>query len=452
MKIRNKITFYFSVAILLITGFAFLLIYFLYAYNREEEFQMRQKDKIASTLQLLAQIKKTDNELVEEIDRLTINSLFDEKLLLFNDKKELIYSSLDDTPVPFSTALLSHLNAEDRWIETKDGLYDVVGTYVESGGRVYYGLSKAFDSFGYAKLRYLKFILVITFIIISIIVILVSFFLSRKITQPLATVTQKISHYNFEAKYEPIHINSSKNEVSILAQHFNKLMQRMNEVYAFQKHAIHHISHELKTPIAVLVSNFERIENEADPVKIKAAIRTQKEETKNLGEIINALLEIAKAESGSVLKQEEIRIDEMIFDVADELQHIYDGFLFSIEYETESENELIIPANAGLLRSALSNLMQNAIFYSSDDKASIKFINAQNTIRISIENNGDIITENEHQYLFQHFFRGENSKGKRGFGLGLVLVHKIIALHNGTITYQSVDNTANIFIITLPLS
>ena len=156
MKIRNKITVYFSAAILLITGLAFLLIYFLYASNREEEFQMRQKEKITSTLQLLAQIKQTDKELVEDIDRLTINSLFDEKLLLFNDKKELIYSSLDDTPVPFSTILLSKLSAEENWVEAKDGLYDVVGTYVESNGRVYYGLSKAFDTVGYAKLGYLK--------------------------------------------------------------------------------------------------------------------------------------------------------------------------------------------------------------------------------------------------------------------------------------------------------
>ncbi|MFT4154449.1 ATP-binding protein [Parafilimonas sp.] len=452
MKIRNKITVYFSVAILLITGLAFLLIYLLYASNREDEFQMRQKEKITSTLQLLAQVKKTDHELVEEIDQLTINNLFDEKLLLFNDKKELIYSSLDDTPVPLSTTFLSELSAENRWVEAKDGLYDVVGSYVESNGRAYYGLSKAFDSLGYAKLRYLKFILIVTFAAISAIVILVSFFLSGKITQPLAAITQKISHYNFDAQYEPIPITGSKNEVNILARQFNKLMKRMNEVYSFQKHAIHHISHELKTPIAILVSNFERIENENDPDKIKAAICTQKEDTKNLGEIINALLEIAKAESGGVLKQDYFRIDEMIFDVADELQHIYNNFLFSIEYETESENELTIRANAGLIKPAFINLMQNAISYSNDDKAKIKLSAAENTVHIRIENKGDIITEKESHYLFQHFFRGENSKGKRGFGLGLVLVHKIIALHDGGITYTSFNHTSNIFTITLPLS
>lgn len=452
MKIRHKITIYFSAAILVITGLAFLLIYLLYAHNREEEFQIRQKEKIRSTLHLLAQIRKTDKDLVEEVDMLTINNLFDEKLLLFNDRKELIYSSLDDIPVPFSKTILSGLNAENAWIEAKDGLYDVVGAYIESNGRVYYGLSKAFDSFGYAKLRYLKFILLITFLFISIIIIIVSFFLSGKITRPLAMVTQKISDYNFDTAYEPVQTDSSKNEVNMLAGQFNKLMKRMSEVYSFQKHAIHHISHELKTPVAVLVSNFERIENETDTEKMRAAIRFQKEETKNLSEIINALLEIAKAESGAVVKMDSFRIDEMIFDIAEELRNVYSDCVFSIEYETESEHALTIRANAGLIKPAFINLMQNAILYSNDNRAKVRLSNTGCTVLVSIENKGNVITKEENQYLFQHFFRGENSNGKRGFGLGLVLVHKIIALHKGTITYQSPGNAYNIFAITLPLS
>lgn len=451
MKIRYKITIYFSAAVLLITGLAFLLIYYLYARNREEEFQVRQAEKISTTLQLLAQIKKTDNELVEEVDQLTINSLFDEKLLLFNDKKELIYSSIDDTPVPFSATLLSKLDAGNRRIETKDGLYDVVGAYVESGGRVYYGLSKAFDTFGYAKLGYLKVVLVGTFVVISIILVLVSLFLAAKITRPLAVVTQKINSYELDEQYEPIPVVNAKNEVGILAQQFNKLMQRMNEIYSFQKHAIHHISHELKTPIAILVSNFERLEKETDPVKIKTALGVQKEDTKNLGEIINALLGIAKAESRSVLQKNDLRIDEMIFDIADELQHIHHHFLFSVEYATESERELTIRANSDLLKSAFSNLMQNAVAYSSDNKARIRFTHAAGAVRISIENNGQIVGEDERQYLFQHFFRGKNSAGKRGFGLGLVLVHKIIALHQGAISYES-PGGVNSFTVVLPLS
>jgi signal transduction histidine kinase len=447
MKIRNRITLYFSLTTLAVSGVGFLLIYFLFSANREEEFQMRQKQKVQMTLELLAQIKQTDDELVEEVDLSTIHDLYDEKLLLFNSNKQLIYTSLDDVPINFSSEILSKLSPENKWLETKDGLYDVIGTYVEHNGKTFYGISKAYDTFGYSKLHFLGYILIATFISIVVIVILISFYLSKKITERLAIVTQKITEYNFEENYSPIEISKSKDEVALLAAHFNRLMQRMNEVFSFQKHAVHHISHELKTPISVLVSNFEKMENETDLVKIKSLIQSQKEDTKSLSEIINALLEIAKTESGTILKQGQIRIDELIFDVAEELKTIYPEFNFYIDYSTptENENQLIITANARLIKLALINLMQNCVHYSNENKAKIDIETNKNGVQLIFKNKGKSISDEENKFLFQHFFRGENSQGKRGFGLGLVFVHKIIDLHGGAISYHSPDNSNNVF-------
>lgn len=453
MSIRKKILIYFSLIVPIITGIAFIFIFHLFSENREEEFQMRQKAKISTTLKLLTQIKQTDKELIESLDRLTINDLFDEKLLIFNNEKELIYSSVDDTPVPISGKILSALNPQNKWIETKEGLYDVVGTYIEKNGSIYYGISKAYDNFGYSKLSYLKYILTFSFFVITIIVFFVSFYLSKKITRPLLSVTKKISDHNFDADIQPMLEATSKNEITILDRQFNLLMKRMNEVFSFQKHAIHHISHELKTPIAVLVSNFEKMEKETDLMRLQELIKNQKEDTKNLSEIINSLLEFAKAESGNNLKADKIRIDELIFDVADELKNIYPHFQFAIEYApTDNENNLILNANSRLLKAALMNLMLNCIQYSNANKAKIKIDSTNLPIQLTFENEGTIISSQESQFLFQHFFRGSNSKGKRGFGLGLVFVQKIITLHQGQINYKSAGNNYNIFTITLPLS
>ncbi len=453
MEIRKKILLYFSLTTISITGIALFFIYTLFAEYREEEFQQRQKEKIKSTLHFLSEIKRIDNELTEAIDRLTINDLYNEKLLIFNDKKVLIYSSIDDTPIEYSKSILEELTPKNEWYEIKDELYDVVGLYFLNAGNTYYGISKAYDNFGYSKLNYLKYILLTTFLIITIAVVLIAYFLSNKITQPLISITQKINNYNFDKEYKPIEFEHSKNEIAILAQQFNKLIGKMTEVFSFQKHAIHHISHELKTPIAVLVSNFERIEKETDIETIQQLIKHQKEDTKNLSEIINSLLEIAKTENGNVDKQDSIRIDELIFDVADELKVVYPNFQFSIDYsQTEDENNLILSANSRLLKAALTNLMLNCIQYSDDKKARITIGNKSEIIEITFENNGAVIPKNENQFLFQHFFRGENSKGKRGFGLGLVFVQKILALHNGDISYYTPNNNSNIFTISIPLS
>lgn len=452
MEIRKKILLYFSLTIISLTAVALAFIYTLVAGYYEEEFQQRQKEKIKSTLFFLTEIKKAEQELMEAIDRLTINDLYDEKLLIFNHNQELIYSSIDDTPISYSKSILKKLSPQREWYEAKEGQYDLVGLYFQNGEKTYYGISKAYDKFGHSKLNYLKTVLIFTFLIISVAVVLISYILSNKITHPLIDVAKQISNYDFGKEYSPILVKKSKNEIAILAEQFNKLMKRMSEAFEFQKHAIHHISHELKTPIAVLVSNFEMIEAETDIQKIQDFISNQKKDTKNLGEIINSLLEIAKSEAGDIAKQDNIRVDELIFDIADELRGVYPAFCFSVEYaQADDESNLILAGNPRLLRATFMNLMQNCIQYSNDHRAKITFQEAQNSIKVIFENSGAVISEKESQYLFQHFFRGENSQGKRGFGLGLVFVYKIITIHNGTVGYQASNNT-NIFTVTIPLS
>ncbi|AHM58455.1 integral membrane sensor signal transduction histidine kinase [Flammeovirgaceae bacterium 311] len=454
MSIRKKILLYFSVVTIVLVGIALIFIYTLFYEYREEEFQQQQKDKITTTLRFLTEIRGIDERLIQSMDQITINELYDEKLLIFNEDKKLIYASIDDTSIPYTRQMLDTLSATNPWIELKDGLYDVVGMYHDLGNGRYFGISKAYDVTGYHNLNYLRYVLSLTFLGISVVVIFMSYYLSKKITNPIVTLTSKIKDYDFSVKPASFAEPGTRNEVAILTQRFNELMKRMNEAYSFQKHAVHHISHELKTPIAILVSNLEKIEKETDLDKVKEMIRNQKHETMNLSEIINSLLEIAKTESGNLSLHTHVRVDEMIFDLADELNKLNPDFQFSIDYacNTEFESNLTVLANDRLLKAALSNLMINCMQYSNDNKAKIAIKTAPDKLQIDFTNNGAIISDKEHSFLFQHFFRGENSKGKRGFGLGLVFVHKILALHRGEISYVSETYNSNTFSISLPLS
>jgi len=454
MSIRKKILLSFSATVICLLGASLLFIYTLFYEYREEEFQQMQKQKITSTLKFLSEIKQADESIIQTMDRLTINEFYDEKLLIYNEDKKLIYSSIDDTLIPDAERILSILSSNHQWLETKDDLYDVIGVYVKRDDSIYYGISKAFDSSGYSKLNFLKYVLLFTFLGISLIVVAISNYLSKKITKPIEDITKKINNQNFDSIYVPIEIEQSKNEITVLAQQFNELMKRMKEASSFQKHAIHHISHELKTPISILVSNFERIEKETDLNKIKIQINNQKEDTKNLSEIINLLLEISKTDSGNSIEKAPLRIDELIFDITDELSHLHSGFEFSIEYATltDDESKLTVSCSSRLLKAALMNLMLNSIHYSSNKGAKIKIITNTDYLTINFINEGPIITKTEEAHLFQRFFRGENSKGKSGFGLGLVFINKIILQHGGSISYSNDSRYTNIFTINLPLS
>lgn len=435
-------------------GLALFFIYTLFSEYREKEFQQRQREKISTTLRFITEIRQLEDNLIEALDRLTIHDLYDEKLLIFDRDKKLIYSSLDDTPIRFPGDILNKLSKSNPWIEHRDGLYDVIGVYIENGDQSFYGISKAYDFFGYSKLNYLRNVLVASFIGISVIIVLICYYLSKKIAQPIIAIAQRINQYDFELKYEPIYANKANREIFILAEQFNKLMKRMSDVFAFQKHAIHHISHELKTPVSILVSNFERMEKETDQQVLKALIEHQKADTKSLGDIINSLLEIAKAESGHAIIRDQVRIDELLFDLVDELNVLYPSFRFSVNFESElvDDKTLLVKVNIDLIRAAFTNLMLNCIHYSSKPEAQIIFIPKPQKIEILLVNTGPLINESEKQFLFQHFFRGNNSKGKPGFGLGLVFVHKIVQLHHGTITYSNDQVERNIFSLELPLS
>lgn len=453
MNIRQKILLSFSSVTIVLLGVSFIVIYTLFAEYREEEFQQRLKEKMTSTLNFIEEAQKINASILQALERVTLNEAYEEKILLFDEDKKLIYSSIDDLKITFAQSLLNDLNAENNWIETKSDDYDIVAVHLNFQNDQFYGISMAYDNFGYSKLRYLKYVLLVIFFIIAFTILVVTFYISRQISLPINTMAVQIENLTFDSADQKIEIPNTRDEIHVLAVKFNELMKRLNEAFAFQKHVVHHISHELKTPIAVLVSNFERIEHEQDTVKIRQFLKLQKEDTKHLADIINALLDIARAESGTNIKNETVRVDDLIFDTIEKLKIVYPQgvFLVEIANDIESEDHLIVTGNRRLLTAAFSNLLTNAIHYSSDGRVKIQITANVFNVNVSITNAGETIADTELPFMFQHFFRGENSRGKRGFGLGLVLINRIITLHAGTVAYQK-DNNLNIFRIKIPLS
>jgi len=148
-----------------------------------------------------------------------------------------------------------------------------------------------------------------------------------------------------------------------------------------------------------------------------------------------------------------VRMDELIFDTVEELNKLHPDFIFNVDYVGDkiSESDLTIQANRRLMKSAIMNLLHNCIQYSNTRRAFIAIDTGMSELEITLRNSGTPIREEEKQYLFKHFFRGENSLGKRGFGLGLVFVYKIITIHQGSIQYRISDENENVFHIRMPL-
>src|SRR5699024_8684770 len=325
MSIRKKILFYFLSTVLLLTALILFLIYTIFKEYREEQFQQRQKDKIIQTINLLTEFEEIDEELFLALDRSTIHDIYDEKLLLFDEDYNLFYESVDDLVIEKTKEILNQLSLDHVWVESKEELYDVVGVTITHRSGVYYGISKAYDAYGCELLSFLHIAFLALFLVLVVVIVWVSYYLSKKIANPIIHLTKEISNYNLE---KPIKIPLKKGEVetSILAERFNDLMDKIKMSFAFQKNAVQHISHELNTPIAVLVSNFDKMESETDYRQLQKLIEKQKKDTRRLSQIINSLLSFSMVETGTSAVKEKIRVDEMLFDIYEELQPLYPDF------------------------------------------------------------------------------------------------------------------------------
>jgi len=449
MLLRNKILLYFSSTIILLIAVTFFVIFLLFDSYREEEFQQRQKEKILLTIKLLSEYKEIGEDLTTIMDKLTIHDFYDEKMLIFDDNKQPIYASVDDLEIVKSRELLNQISSKNIWLETKEDNYDVIGMYHKSERGEFYALSKAYDKFGYSKLSFLKNVLIILFFVFVVAVVGISLWLARFISKPITDLANLMENYTIENQKPEIDIKSNTQEIVYLNSMFISMINRVENAYSYQKHITSHISHELKTPVAILVSELEKISHLSDLSIMKAQLYTQVEKTKSLGDIINALLRLSKLESGQNLPEENLRIDELLLDIVNEIGSLNPSFYFDIQYtQTDiDENNLYLKGNRMLIKLAFYNILNNCINYSDNDTALINIDAQSRLLAIQISNSGPIIESEEQKLLFDYYFRGKNSEGKTGFGLGLVLAKKIFNLFRGSIKYFSPAENVNHFTV-----
>lgn len=449
MKLRVKIIVAFAVTFLSVLGIALGGIYYLMALNRKQEFTQRIKDKTTTTYRLLLDVQGIDHDILHTFDKNTINNLYDEKVLLFDSLGHVIYSSVDDTKILFPQEIVNQLKGGKDEVIYTEGEYEVYAHVIIDKGKTFFAMGKALDKYGKGKLRFLGIALIAIYAVSLFIVILTSYLIAKSITAPILTLTNEVNNRSIN-NLAKINIAESRDEIDSLAEGFNNMLSRVEEAYRYQKNFIHHISHELKTPIAVLISNLERVQATDNVSQWKNSLDFQKTGLMQLATVINTLLDISKYETNPELSLNEVvRLDELVFGCFENLKHVYPEAKLNLSIGESFQNaeEISCHGVERMLSIAFFNLIKNAIEYSENREVSIKFENEPQSVLIVIANNGPTLSSEEQPMLFQHFFRGQNTKEKSGIGLGLVMAHKIIQLHGGQLTYSVSADGQNSFCV-----
>jgi signal transduction histidine kinase len=311
-----------------------------------------------------------------------------------------------------------------------------------------------YDNNGYLKLNNLKIILVFVFLGTFFITGVVSFLFVKQAIKPIVLLSVQMSKTNEMNLSERIVVSHSKDELNTIAQNFNAMLERLRNAFEAQKNFVRHASHELRTPLAVMLSQTEAALNRPyDTEGYRAVLQSLKEDQQNMIELTNSLLLISQTDTINYLPQwPYIRVDELLYDVISAAKKMYADIQIDLSFEKipEDDGELMIKGNESLLRSAFINLIKNAYNYSYDHRVVIVLTPGLFQLKIAIKNQGEQLKSAEIEKMNIPFFRGENATSKKGFGLGIAIIEKIVSLHRGNVFYTPELDDWNVFNIQFP--
>jgi signal transduction histidine kinase len=216
------------------------------------------------------------------------------------------------------------------------------------------------------------------------------------------------------------------------------------------------VSHELKTPLALIRLFAETLELGRVPSEEKAQqyYRVINKESHRLTQLINNILDFSRIEAG----RKEYRFAPT--DVARVVRDVIESYRFQIEQqgfalEVDVADDLPqVPADEEALGQAVINLVNNAIKYSRESKTiHIQVRREGPKILVSVADRGIGIPRGEHKKIFDKFYRGEDSlvHETKGSGLGLALVRHIMEAHGGAAEVESTPGKGSTFTLELPV-
>ncbi|WP_244156248.1 sensor histidine kinase [Maribacter ulvicola] len=298
--------------------------------------------------------------------------------------------------------------------------------------------------------------IVLTMVFAAMIGVLSIWFLTKN----LRLITQTVRKFQ-EGDLDIRIKNPEQSDIEVVALSFNEMadtivdnMDKMKSVDNLRRELIANVSHDLRTPLAVLKGYIETLQ-----IKKDSLTESQKQEylqiTHNnidkLSSLINQLFEYSKLEAEQVTPiKEPFSITELSHDLIAKFKLLAEKKEIQLQIDNPEENCMVY-ADIGLVERALQNLIENAIKYTEPNgKVTLSLVKMGKQIEINITDTGNGIPVNDQPFIFDRYKQVNKSTQKQGLGLGLAIVKKIMDLHDTTIVVLSEPYEGSSFIFKLP--
>jgi len=303
------------------------------------------------------------------------------------------------------------------------------------------------------NLKYPIIMLAIFIIFCVVMIIHLSTTISKSITM-LEENTHKIADGDLDVALVTPNDSNSTNEITRLIDNLERMRQALREANERKSRFIMGISHDLRTPVAVIKGYVEAIGDGmvTTEEELKKAMEIIATKNSQLETMINTLINFVKLNSTdwrSQLKKQPVK--SFLKEYSENAIVAANVFKRNVSSNLAISDTTEAKFDYQLFTRALENLMSNAIRYTKDgDNITISGQEDNKYIYVSLADTGTGMDEKEQQHIFEMFYRGTNSRREVGMGIGLSVVKNIVDTHGWKIKVESKKNQGTTFTIIIP--
>lgn len=448
MKIRTKLILNYSVLSIILLLIFSVIVVLSYIRYRQHNFEIRLYNRAISSANLLLDNRNNiDSTRLKLIDREIVTAMDNLKITIYDPDRDVIYTNLSPSE------LSSNRIASETGNKSIMGIgYIRISFSHEINGRNCIIEASAFDNYGANELKSL--IIIIIFVLILSFLLIISFGIYSAIwsLKPFKRIIKEVEEIDPGSLSKRVSV-SGNDEISQLARTFNRNLDRIEQAFETEKSFVSNAAHELHTPVTSVMGQIEvALDKARSADEYKNTLRSVYEDTANMAMIIDGFLDLADANlANNQIPVATVRIDEIIFSVIDDFERRKPNYVVTLSFKStpETDTQLECIGNLRLLKLMFRNIVDNACKYSTDSKATIDLDFSSDTIIVSIVDHGSGIDPGNMDDIFKPLYRGANSIGHPGHGIGLAIVKKIADLHHAVIEVKSDLNIGTKFTVIL---
>jgi len=283
--------------------------------------------------------------------------------------------------------------------------------------------------------------LLLTAIPLLVVVTALSRTVARRALRPLSRIAAQAERASGDAPAEGFGSASDPSEVAALAGAFDRLLGRIREVLAAERHFTRDAAHELRTPLTVLCGELEyALQDPSLSPRARESLDRALVQGRAMSDLVEALLLLRGFDQDPGIRGElsqPVNLSDLVRDVERELRE--PALERVSDLEVAAEDEVLVAGHSTLLASAIRNLLSNALkFTSAGQPVSVRVFNGTGRGTVVVEDAGPGIAEGDRERVFDPFYRSAEARAAHdGFGLGLPILRRVARAHGGDVLVSS---------------